>query len=131
MLSRSFYKGVFVVAAWYDLILGIAFLFLYAPIYAALGIRMPESTAYLQTAAAFVAVQGLGYLLVARNMERNVDIVWMGVVYKAAYAAVSLYHTQQRTLPHAVFAVFGLADIGFLALFVFFLLETRAPRRAA
>jgi hypothetical protein len=131
MLSRSLHKGVFVVAAWYDLILGAVFLLFYGPVYSALSIPLPESTAYLHLAAAFVVVQGIGYLFVAGNMDRNVDIVKMGVVYKAAYAAVSLIHWQQGTLPHGMFALFGLLDLVFLVFFVLFLMGVRAAKQTA
>ena len=131
MLSRAAYKSLFVVAAWYDLILGVVFLLFYGAVYSALGIALPETAAYLQLAAAFVIVQGIGYLFVAQNMDRNVDIVKMGAIYKAAYSAVSLYHFSQGTLPHGVFALFAVLDLVFLVFFIMFLMDSRAVKQAA
>lgn len=117
MGSLRFYRGVFFVAALYDLILGVAFLLLYPWIYGLLGIPLPTEPAYLQMAAAFVVVQGIMYVLVYRDMERNRDLILVGAIYKAAYAVVSLYHLGVGDLPHGLFAVFGVLDIGFMILF--------------
>jgi len=126
MKNEKFYKGVFTVAALYDLILGFAFFFFYRGVYGALGIALPEFASYVQLSAAFVFVQGLSYYFVARNLERNVDLVKVGLVYKIAYAGVALFYWFQGGLPHALFALFGLLDIGFVVLFVLYLRDFRA-----
>jgi hypothetical protein len=115
------YRGVFLVASLYDLVLGVVFLFLYPWLYGLLGIAPPTEPAYLQASAAFVLVQGIMYLFVYRNMIRNRDLVTVGAIYKAAYASVAFYHWGLGDLPHSVFAVLGLLDVGFLILFVMFL----------
>ncbi|MFC1575908.1 hypothetical protein ACFL5A_04635, partial [Gemmatimonadota bacterium] len=114
----------------YDLILGVAFFLFYPFLYGMLGISLPTEPAYLHTAAAFVFVQGIMYLLVYRNMERNVDLVLAGVTYKAAYICVSFYHLGMGTLPHPIFAVFGALDIIFLVLFLYFLKEAKGLKEA-
>ncbi|HSG49046.1 MAG TPA: hypothetical protein VLA43_14590 [Longimicrobiales bacterium] len=118
MTDLRVYRKVFLVAAAYDLVLGVAFLFLYPWVYGLLGIGLPSEPAYLQTSAAFVVVQGIMYLLIAREMTRNRDLILVGAIYKAAYAGISLYHWTLGDLPHVVFAVFGLLDIVFLVAFV-------------
>ena len=118
MRNPRFFRGVFLVAAVYDLVLGVVFLFLYPWAYAALGIPSPTEPAYLQLAAAFVLVQGIMYVLVYRNLEGNRDLILVGAIYKAAYAAISLFHLGLGDLPHPTFALFGVLDLGFLALFV-------------
>lgn len=125
MRNRGFFRGVFLVAALYDLVLGLAFFFLYPWVYGTLGIALPTEPAYLHAAAGFVFVQGIMYLLVYRNMERNVDLVLVGVIYKAVYSGVAFFHWGTGTLPHSIFALFGFLDVIFLALFVYFLAETR------
>ena len=57
------------------------------------------------------------YVLVYRNLERSRDLILVGAIYKAAYAVISLYHLGVGDLPHALFAVFGVLDIGFMVLF--------------
>ena len=129
MHDLRFYRKVFLVAALYDLILGVAFLFLYPWIYGALDIPGPTEPAYLQLAAAFVLVQGIMYALVYRNLERNRDLILVGAIYKAAYAAISLLHFAIGDLPHRVFAVFGVLDLGFLVLFLMCLKALGPPDR--
>ena len=58
-------------------------------------------------------------------MKRNIDIVKVAVVYKLAYAGVALYNWGIDELPHVIFAVFGLIDIAFIALFILFLTDYR------
>lgn len=125
MKHFSFYRGLFLVAALYDLVLGAAFLLLYPPIYGILGIPLPTEPAYLQASAAFVLVQGIMYLLVYRNMMRNVDLVLVGAIYKGAYALVAFYNGAMGTLPHPIFLVFGALDVVFLIFFVMFLVECK------
>lgn len=128
MQHRGFFRRFFLLAALYDLVLGVAFFFFYPVVYDLLGTSLPTEPAYLHAAAAFVFVQGIMYLLVYRDMERNWDLVLVGAVYKLAYSGVSFYHLAMGTLPHPVFALFGILDLGFLVGFIAFM--RRFPRQA-
>ena len=128
MRNREFYQGVFIVAAWYDFILGAAFFLFYPSIYALFTVQLPENPGYLHLAAAFVFVQGIGYYFVYRNMERNFDIVKIGAIYKAAYTAVAFYYWAVGQLPHPLFAAFGAIDLIFLLLFVLYLRGATAAK---
>lgn len=121
MGTLKFYKTVFLIAAAYDLILGVSFYLLYQNVYAMFNIPLPETEAYLQLNAAFVFAQGILYWFVYRNIKRNVDIVKVAVVYKLAYAWVALYNWAIGELPHSIFAVFGLIDIVFIVFFILYL----------
>ena len=68
MQNRGFFRGVFLVAALYDLVLGLVFFFLYPWVYGFLGVSLPTEPAYLHATAAFVFVQGIMYYLVYRNL---------------------------------------------------------------
>ncbi len=125
MRRYGFYRGVFLVAAWYDLILGLAFFGFYGLIYSLLAIELPDNPSYVHLAAGFVFVQGIAYYFVYRNMERNIDIVRIGAIYKAVYTGVAFYHWAAGTLPHSIFALFGFLDLVFLVLFLFYLNEAR------
>ena len=125
-MSRD--RALFVVASAYDVLLGIAFFFLYGPIFAMLGIALPANTSYIHITAAFVFVQGVGYWLVARDIARNHDLVRLGVIYKGIYVAVALYELALGQLISDVFLWFAVFDFAFLVLFVDFL---RRRARAA
>ena len=121
----SFFRGVFIAAAIYDGVLGLVFFFLYDPIFQLLQIPLPDNNSYIHITAAYIFVQGVGYWLVYRNPLRNLDLVKLGVVYKAIYSVVALYYLVIGELIHAIFAWFAVCDVVFLALFVTFLAMAR------
>src|SRR5574341_1234685 len=108
------YRPFFLVAAAYDLVLGLVFFFFYGPIYQRLGIDLPNNTSYLPLIAGFVFVQGVSYWLVARNLVGNLDLVKVGALYKAIYTAVAVYYWAVGQMPHAVFGWFAVFDFLFL-----------------
>jgi len=121
----KFFKTFFLVAALYDLILGAVFFLLYGPVYDFLDIALPNSTSYIHLMAGFVFVQGIGYWFVYRNMLRNIDLVRLGVIYKAVYSSVAVYYLAIGQLPDAIFAWFAIFDVLFLIGFVRFLMLAR------
>ena len=121
MRTVKFYKGVFVVATIYDLVLGFVFFFFYQNIFNLFGIPLPDNPSYAHLSAAFVFVQGLSYWFVYLNLKRNIDIVKVGLVYKIVYTAVAFFHWGRGTLPHPMFALFGFTDLIFIALFALYL----------
>jgi hypothetical protein len=114
----------------YDFGLGIAFLLFYEPLFEALDIAKPETGAYVHLAAALIAIQGVGYFLVARRPRRNVDLVLIGVLYKLAYSGLALYYWLIDEAPHEIFLWFGLVDALILTAFVAFLLVARRDEAA-
>lgn len=124
-----FFKAFFLVATLYDGILGAVFFFFYRPIFDMFGIALPNNTSYIHLTAGFVFVQGVGYWFVYRNMLRNVDIVRLGVVYKAVYSGVAVYYLAIGQLLDAIFAWFAVLDLGFLLLFVVFLVLAQPQQR--
>ena len=119
------FRWLFLVAALYDGILGAVFFFLFRPIFERMGIELPNNTSYIHLTAGFIFVQGLGYWFVYRDMLRNMDLVKLGVVYKAIYSLVALYYLAIGQLPNAVFAWFAVCDVLFIVGFVWFLVRAR------
>lgn len=120
------WRWLFAAVGAYDLGLGLGFLAFRAPLFDALGIADPETTGYVHLAAALIAVQGAGYLLLARRPLRNYDLVVLGVLYKLAYTGVAVYHWAAGQLPHEVFAVFAVVDAAMLVPFAWFLWRFRS-----
>ena len=114
------FKKFFLVAALYDLLLGIIFLTMYKQVYAYFGIALPNSPMYLLLAAAFVFANGVGYCFVYKNMYRNIDLVKLGVIYKAIYSITAVYFFLTGEA-HVIFFIFAILDAIFLLLFVSFL----------
>ena len=112
------YRVLFWVAAIYDLVLGVVFLFFYRPVFSVLGIEdaLPEYTSFLSLIAVFLFVIGVAYVFIARgDLVRNRDLIAVGALYKLAYFSVALWYLIGGVYPHIVFFVmFGLADLAFL-----------------
>jgi len=124
----SFFRGLFLIAAIYDLILGILFFFFYKPVYAYFNIALPTYPMYLQMAAAFVMAMGVGYYFIYRNLYRNIDLVKLGIVYKLVYSGLTSYF-YFANLANITFFWFAIFDAIFLFLFVWFLVYAKKDGR--
>lgn len=126
--KESCFKTLFLVAAIYDFILGLLFCFFYRPIFSFFNITIPTYPSYLQMAAAFVIAMGVGYYFVYRNLYRNIDLVKLGVVYKAVYSGLTGYF-YFADIANITFFWFAIIDAIFLVLFVWFLIYAKKDRR--
>ena len=117
---EKYYRSLFMIAAAYDLGLGLTFTFFPARAFDALGIRekLPAFGGYFTLLGAFVLVIGVAYFLIARgDLRRNADLILVGTLYKLAYSATTFYYWSQGNLPHIAFAaLFGVADAVFFVL---------------
>ena len=118
--KEKYYRSLFLIAAVYDVLLGIAFTFFPARAFDALGIRekLPAFGGYLSLLGAFVLLIGFAYFLISRgDLRRNLDLILVGTLYKLAYSATTFYYWSQGNLPHIAFAaLFGVADAVFFVL---------------
>ncbi len=118
--KEKYYRGLFAIAAVYDVLLGITFTFFPTRAFDALGIRekLPAFGGYLTLLGAFVFVIGIAYLLIARgDLRRNQDLILVGTLYKLAYSATAFYYWLTGNIPHVIFvALFGVADAVFFVL---------------
>lgn len=112
------YRWVFLAAAIYDVVLGLVFTFAYTWAFDLMGIRedAPEG-AYIPLLGSFVLVLGTAYALIYRgDLQRNRDLILVGTLYKLAYAAIAVVFWALGDVPHALFALFGVADTVFFVL---------------
>jgi hypothetical protein len=118
--KERYYRGLFTIAALYDLLLGVTFTFFPARAFAALGIsdKLPAFGGYVTLLGAFVLVIGIAYALISRgDLRGNADLILVGTLYKLAYSAAAFYYWAAGTLPHVAFAaLFGVADAVFFVL---------------
>lgn len=118
--KETYYRGLFTVAALYDLLLGITFTFFPARAFAALDIsdKLPAFGGYVTLLGAFILVIGIAYALISRgDLRSNADLILVGTLYKLAYSATAFYYWAAGTLPHVAFAaLFGVADAVFFVL---------------
>lgn len=116
-MSLKAIRNLFVVAALYDVVLGVLFLLVFKQVYAFFNIALPNHDGYIQFGAAMVAIFGVGFGFVAEDPQRNRAIIKMGILLKAAYSGIVLSHWFAGNIP-AVWSVFAWFDLAFLVLFV-------------
>jgi hypothetical protein len=111
-------KTVFLVAALYDIILGIVFGLFFKQVYNSFGTELPNHAGYIQLAAAFILTFGIGFYFVYKDPVRNRAIVTLGVLMKLGFVVVVLGHLLIDSVP-SFFIPFALMDIVFLLLFMY------------
>lgn len=124
------WRNLFLVAALYDMILGGAFLVAGEQVLEAIGMALPPHVAYIQLAAVFVFLQGLGYWLVYRDPPANRGLVQLGIAFKASYAGLVAWYLAIGQMPNDFFIPWAIIDLLFLGGFVGFLLSVERVRRA-
>ncbi|MBC8215439.1 MAG: hypothetical protein ISS10_02435 [Candidatus Marinimicrobia bacterium] len=119
---ESFYRGLFLTASVYDIVLGIIFTFFFKAAFGVLGIahKLPEFSAYISLIGAFLFVIGIAYWLIYRgDLIKNHDLILVGALYKVAYSAIAFFYYFVGDIPHILFvSLFGVADLVFLTLMV-------------
>lgn len=116
---ETYYRGLFWVAAAYDIILGFGFLFFTPQLARRLDFEadLPTYGGYTSLIAAFVFVIGIAYVFTALgDLGRNRDLIAVGTLYKLAYFSVAVYYFARDDYPHVIFVGFGVADLIFLIL---------------
>ena len=120
MDRKRYYRWLFLIAAIYDIGLGIIFTFFYKPVFSLLGIPLPEFSGYISLIGVFLCVLGIGYYYLYKgDLVKNRDLIKVGILYKFAYSGVAFYYLIIGTIPHLIFVwVFGVLDLIFGFLFI-------------
>jgi hypothetical protein len=111
-------KTVFLIAALYDIILGIVFGLFFKPVYNSFGAELPNHAGYIQLAAAYILVFGIGFYLVYKDPVRNQAIITLGILMKLVFVVIVLGHLLIDTIP-PFYIPFALLDVVFLLLFLY------------
>lgn len=125
MKKQSLISLLFYLAALYDGILGLAFLFLAPSIYNWYGIAPPNHYGYIHFPAALLIVFALLYFAVARNQIANRNLIPYGMLLKVSYCSVVFYYWFFETIP-AMWKPFAIYDLIFLVLFGWAFWELRS-----
>jgi len=115
-MSKRSIGGLFLVAALYDGILGIAFLIAAPALFEWVGVAPPNHFGYVHFPAALLIVFALMFLAIARNPVANLSLVPYGILLKVSYCAVVFYHWFTAGVPF-IWKPFAIADLVFLVLF--------------
>ena len=117
MNPRRPISALFAVAALYDGILGIVFLFASGAVFRWFEVTPPNHFGYVQFPAALLIIFGIMFLAVAIDPIKNRILIPYGILLKVAYCGVVSFYWITTGVP-GMWKPFCLIDLGFLALFV-------------
>lgn len=110
-------KVFYFVAGLYDFLLGVVFLFLFERIYAFFEIELPNHPGYVQFPALLLMIFGLMFFQIAKDPQRNSNLIVFGVMLKAAYCSVVLGHQAFGSIP-VLWVPWAWLDLVFLVGFI-------------
>jgi hypothetical protein len=110
---------LFGLAAVYDAVLGIVFLFHFAAawVYQACGVTPPNHWGYVQFPAALLLVFAVMFVAIARDPEGNRGLILYGIGLKVAYCATTFGYWFSSGIPF-MWKPFAVTDLVMAALFV-------------
>jgi len=121
---------LFYVAALYDGVLGVAFLVAAPSLFEWVGVTPPNHFGYVQFPAALLIVFALMFVAIARNPAANRRLIPYGILLKISYCSVVFYHWFTTGIPY-IWKPFAIADLVFLALFIWAYTELEEPESPA
>ncbi len=110
-------SGLFLVAALYDGLLGLAFLAVADRIFQFAQVTPPNHFGYVQFPGAVLMIFGIMFAAVARRPRENRNLILYGVLLKVSYCGVAGYHWLASGIP-ALWKPFVVIDLVFLVLFL-------------
>ena len=117
MMKKSTAISVlFVVAALYDGLLGLAFLCGTDAVFKWAQVTPPNHLGYVQFPAALLIVFAIMFLTIARKPRENRRLIPYGMMLKVSYAGVVVYHWSTSAIPN-LWKPFAVFDIVFIAFF--------------
>jgi predicted membrane channel-forming protein YqfA (hemolysin III family) len=108
---------LFNIAALYDGILGLAFLFAGAQLFTHFQVTPPNHFGYIHFPAMLLIVFGLMFFAVARKPTENRNLIPYGILLKISYCATVFYHWFSTDIPN-IWKPFAILDFAFIALFI-------------
>ena len=127
-MNNTAIRALFVVAGLYDGILGLAFVFFPAAIFAHYGVTPPNHYAYVQFPALLLIVFAAMFFRIATDPVRHRELILYGCGLKLSYCGLAFWYQLQTGIP-AMWIPWAWADLGFLALFVWAWAVTGRPAK--
>lgn len=115
-MKQKWIRPLFLLAAFYDGILGLAFIVAPAGIFAMYGVEPPNHMAYVQFPAMLLILFAIMFYRVAMDPVRNRDLILYGCGLKFAYCSLAFWYMLTTRIP-AMWVPWAYADLLFLLLF--------------
>ena len=116
-MSTNWRKWLFYVAALYDGILGVAFLFVWPWVFRLFEVTPPNHGGYVQFPAFLLIIFGFMFLRIAQDPIAHRDLIPYGIGLKAAYSGLVFWYQFSGGVPF-MWIPFAWVDLVFLLLFV-------------
>lgn len=121
MGSERFWRWMWLIAVWHNIIGGMGVIVLGDWLYAREGLPTPVPGVYYFRWGYLILVFGLVYYLVYRNLYRSRDLVIVGIVGKTVSATADLYYLAAEEGVARIFWIPVFTDYAFVVLFWLFL----------
>ena len=110
-------RAFFLIAALYDIILGLAFLLRGPEVFARFDITPPNHWGYVHFPAGLLIIFGLMFLAVAMRPAANRNLIGYGFLLKICFAGTVIWHWSQGGIPE-LWKPFAVIDLLFAVVFV-------------
>ena len=114
---KTWIKPLFVLAAVYDGILGLVFLFFPVWAFSLYGVEPPNHLAYVQFPALLLLIFSAMFFRIASDPKRHRDLIPYGIALKASYGGLAFLYQLTEGIPF-MWIPWAFADLIFL--FAFF-----------
>ena len=124
MKKKQVISLLFIIAALYEGLLGIFFLFAGSFVFQWYQVTPPNHFGYVQFPAALLVIFGLMFLEIAKNPTRNRNLIKYCMLLKVAYCSIVFYHWFSTGIPD-MWKPFAYFDLIFLVLFAWAYISLR------
>jgi hypothetical protein len=116
-MSTNWRKWLFYVAALYDGILGVAFVFFWPLVFRLFDVTPPNHGGYVQFPAFLLIIFGAMFLRIAQDPLAHRELIPYGIGLKVAYSGLVFWYQLTEGVPF-MWIPFAWADLVFLLFFV-------------
>jgi len=119
-MNEKYYKGLYLIGSLYDMVLGFGFLLFYKPIYALLGMNLPNNPAYLSCCTMLIGLYGILLFMIYKDLKNSRNMVIYATLIKFGFFGVVFTYylfigSQYVDIP---FRILGGVDLVFGLLFL-------------
>jgi hypothetical protein len=116
-MNSKWISGLFVIAALYDGLLGIGFLFAPESIFLFYQVEPPNHWAYVQFPALLLIIFTIMFLRIAFDPAKHRELILYGCGLKISYAGMAFWYEVTMGIP-SMWIPWAWADVAFLVLFL-------------
>ena len=120
MPKETYYKKMFFIGALWNWSVSLSFALGYKILFPLFGMELPNYLVFFMMFLGLVFVYGIGYFWVSRDINKNHDIVRMGIIGKLIVFVALLWAWVDGEVP-VILVGAGIVDLIFTILFIKFL----------